>query len=336
MHCCFSSVEILFNDEVVSCMTNYAYTAEVCRLLGTTMDQRAQVWDELDGSWAPAAKVSNLDDATPLNKSRSKNLAGGWHYFGRLYSDVLMSARQLLPPGVSLGIRLRRAHDSFSLCSPTNDQDFRLQISEASVYIRRIRIRSSLVPRALESSQQHRCITFNRLECRLMGISQDSRVFRWLDCLNNAPLPSRIYIGIVAQASFDGSYQRLCTFFEPANLRSINFKLGGRDILTEPIKLTYALETDNTIKSAESDGRLGYLSLLEVLNGVSDQTAPVRLSYTDYMKGRHLYAVELGKVGQKADIKGALNLELVFNEEMCPFDACVMLFTERTEYAHFS
>ena len=325
MHSLFSSCEVRFNDEVVSTMTLYPYTTALSRHLGCSAEVRDGVWDTLDGTWSIQNKKSDMTRNTASATSTSKydRVQGNAVFIGRIYSDVLTSSRQYLPPGVTLGIDLRRAPEAFSLITHALI-DYKAQIHSAAIYARRMRLRNASVPRDMMN------LTFNRLEARLMSIAEGSGVFRWLNCLNNGPLPNRIYIGFVAQSSFYGNINRLSTYFETLNLSSLNIKLNGRDLMVEPIKVRFRKNNDNEIDVAQSDGMMGFLSIAEVMNQVGDQTTPLRLNYARYMTGVTLYAIELDKCGETGGGSGSLDLELSFGEGGADMNGCVMLFTEVT------
>ena len=241
--------------------------------------------------------------ASPFSEAKHNRVHENAVVIGRIYSDILTSSRQFLPPNVTLGIDLRRAPDAFSIISHAN-VNYKVNISSASIYVRRMRLRSSSIPR------DNMNLTFNRLETRMMPIANNAGVFRWQNCLNNGPLPNRMYIGFVAQSSLYGDIQQLSTFFETMNLASLNVKLNGRDLLVEPIKARFEKNANDEIDVSESDGMMGFLSLAEVLNQVGDQTTPLRLNYSSYMKGVTLYAIELSKCGEKGGGSGSLDLEV--------------------------
>ena len=339
IHSLFSSVEVKFNDDTVSTMTMYPFTSALVRSLGSTQEFRSSVWDELDGSHEHTELRSSYlnsaitleEEAWALQIRRDKELTG------RIYSDVLTSSRQYLPPGVTLTINLRRAPDHFSLVTDRVANDYRLRISSASVYIKRLQVRPSLLPRALESVRESKCLTFNRLECRMLAVPQGSSVFRWQNCLNSAPIPNRLYVAFVAQESIYGTITRISTYFESLNLYTLNFKLNGRDILVEPIKVTISKNVlDGRLNDDESDARQGYLTLLQVLNHISDQSDTVKMSLVRYMRGYFFYAVELGKCGQKIGGSGSLDIEATFNAALTDLPACMLVFTEKTASAQIS
>ena len=326
MHSLFSSCDVRLNDKVVSSMTLYPYSTALSRYLGCSADVRDGIWDTLDGTWSIQNQKSDMSRNTAAVASASKHARVHENavLIGRIYSDVLTSSRQYLPPGVTLGIDLRRAPEAFSLISHANI-DYKAVISSASIYVKRMKLANSFMPRDNTS------LTFNRLEARLMSITQGSGVFRWLNCLNNGPLPNRIYVGFVAQSSLYGDINQLSTYFENLNLSSLNMKLNGRDLLVEPIKVSFRTDAQNEIDLAQSDGMMGFLSIAEVLNQVGDQTTPVRLNYSHYMRGVTLYAIELNKCGEKGGGSGCLDLELFFGNGGAAMNGCVMLFTEVTE-----
>ena len=335
MHSLFTSVEVKFNDKVVSSMSNYPSTSCLSRLLGCSEDQRVAVWDELDGSWKNGYETSNLTAVTGslVESLQAKKLANKITFIGRVYSDILMSSRQYLPPGISLSIDLRRALDHFSLCAHKDDVAYRLHMSSASLYVKRFRLRPSLVPFVQKSlTIPNPSLVFNKLDCQMMTVSKGSSVFRWLDCLHGGPLPNRMYVAFVSQDSIFGKLSRISTFFEPLNVASINFKLNGRDLLVEPIKMKIELDEDGKVNTLTSNFRMGYLSLVEILNQVSDQTSSLRLGLNDYKQGCILYAIELGKCGELgASTNGNVDVEVLFNDNKSNMEACILLFTESTQ-----
>lgn len=351
IHSFFSSCDVRLNDQLVSSMTSYPYTASLSRHLGTAEAIRSSVWDSLDGSWAHPCSSANVNTEAQHGSTRFTQYMRSWEgsksvtLVGRLYSDIFTSCRQYLPPGVSIGVELRRAPDAFSLCAVAGS-NYRLHLSSASLYLRRFRLGSSLVPRVMESLTAGTChMVFNRLEVRHMSIAAGQSVWNWLNALSSDVLPNRIYIGLVSQLALYGHIHRLSTYFDPLNLTSLNLKLNGRDLLVEPIRASIVTNQGGTIGD-QSDMIDGYLSVLEVLNLISDQSQPLLLSHTTYTFGHTIYAVELGKSGEKANGNGALDIEvksfspqsanqlkrlqITFGQGGCPENAVAILFSERT------
>lgn len=311
MHSLFKSCDVTFNNDIVSSMTMYPYTSALSRMLGTAKVVR-EVWDQFDKTWAVTNPKSDISaNATPVFvENQMGKVSKNTSLIGRIYSDVLMSARQYLPPGVALGIVLRRAPDEFSLVCHKNTIAYKVKIHSASLYVERMQIQTPIMTHIRESlSDPH--LTFNRLEARAMIIQEGSQVFRWPNCLNNGPLPNRLYVGFVAQASLYGSLTRLSTYFENLNVSSVLFKLNGRDMMVEPIRVSCVKDANGNTNSQRSDLTNGFLSVSKVTGQVEDQTSLPRLQYNDYVNGCTLFAVELGKCGQKSSDFGSLDMEVL-------------------------
>ena len=309
IHSFFSSCDVRFNGELMSTMTAYPYSSALQRYLGTGKAVREGVWDEVDGTWPPTnlrqSLVRTADDTGLFDKAKKLAL-GRTKLTGRLYSDILASSRQYLPPGVELGIDLRRAPDAFTIASSKDvpaGTTFSVRLASVSVLARRLHLRPVLHNAVVENmKQQSPHIVFNRLETRVSVVGNGLGGYQWLDCLNGAPLPNRIYIGLVSQKGFFGHMNKIGPYFEGENLKSLNVKLNGRDLLVEPITAKFEYEAGTkSLKLSDSDGKAGFLSLVGAMDQVSDQTGSLRLSYTEYMSGSTLYAIELGKCGNKSD-----------------------------------
>lgn len=338
MYSLFSSCEVRFNEDIVSTMTSYPYTTTLSRYLGCAKEIRDGVMDTLDGTYPftqDYSKVDTGENSKAMMKKRRSRIEPGSVLVGRIYSDILTSSRQYLPPGMSLGIDLRRAPDAFSLLSPEATDNYKIVITSASIYARRHKLIPKLVPHALESVKNGG-VTFNRLETRLTSIKQGVYIFRWNDCLNGAPLPNRFYIGFVAQKSLYGDLGQLSSYFETLNMESLNLKLNGRDLLIEPIQTSFPRDATTGKLKSETDATEGFLSIAEVMGIINDQTQSLRLNYSNYLQGMTIYAVELGKCGEKSGSSGYVDLELTFGEGGAELDACCLIFTEKTEHALFN
>ncbi len=322
IHSLFSCCDVRLNDDVVSSMTSYPYSAAICRFLGSATAIRRQVWEGLDGTYSissfgksdigMAADDPEFEPTCDALDSQISQVASSKSLTlrGRVYSDFLTSCRQYLPPGVVVGVDLRRAPDHFSLCSPLKDKAYKIVVDSASLYLRRLSLRPSILPRVLASAASGAHLIYNKLDARIMSIPKGMKVWRWLDALNGGPLPNRLYLVFVAQKSLYGNLTQLSTYFENLNISSFNVKLNGRDLMVEPCTTKFVKDDKGGTSTTLSDGRSGFLSVMDVLDLVTDQTVPVRLSYSTYMLGVTLFALELGKCGEKSGSAGSIDLEV--------------------------
>jgi hypothetical protein len=331
IHSFFSTCQVSFNGEVASTTNAYPQTASLCRRLGENKYVRETCFDVLDGTW----QCDNLKrtDITDYDENKFMEARGPGNVvrtlYGKIYSDVLQSCGQLLPPGVSIGVDLRRANDYLTLDSIKVQEagvTFKPYVISASLYVRRLKLQPTLHQRVLQDISDGATLKFNRLETRVMTAKTGS-VFRWLDCLNGAPLPNRLYVGLVSQLGFYGSINHLSCYFENFSLTSFQAKLSGRDLLVEPIRTEFKKEDDGDIH-AKSNGVAAFRALLDVIGHTTNPNMGTRVSYKDFIFGTTILALELGKCGEKSGTSGAIDLEFQFGD--ANQDICIILFTEST------
>ena len=349
MHALFHSVTVRFNERAVTEMNAYPYTAKLCRMLGMSEGLREGVFDTLDASRSPSYKSSTIKDTAgnrlaataTMHRILNKDIL-----IGRVYADVLTSARQYLPPGIALGIDLRRAPDQFTLQSPAAGAKYRLVVSNASLYVKRHRLEPSLTPGITSQVASGGFLGYNRLETRLISIPKETKVFNWLNCLGSgAQLPNRLYITFIAQKSFYGTINQASTWFEHMHLHRLSVKVGGRDILVEPMTSTFITDANGELNTTKSSALDGFLSVAEVVDAIRDQTAPLRLNYANYLLGNVVYAIEFGKCGERTGaFSGAVDIEAEFSrvDEAAQTNSgtaepCLMVaFCEKTEYINLA
>lgn len=335
MHSLFKSCDVRFDGRVVSTMGAYPYTAAIMRILGSTLDHRLML-KALDGTEDMGLARSSLDFGKDQPKEDGrfrylqKRLEGSksMRLCGRIYSDVLGSSRQYLPPNVELGIDLRRAPDSFSVNCTLDTVQYRVVIDSASLYVKRLAIKPSLIARPLATLKNDASMVFNRLDTRIRTLPEGQKMWNWLDCLNGGPLPNRIYVGFVRQAAFYGGLQTLSTYFENLNLSSFNAKFNGRDLMVEPCVASYKKKNGGKTDFDGSDALMPYLALLELTDTLRDTLSGTRFQYTDYINGYSLLALELSKSGEKSGTRGTLDLEVCLLACFCYLpSSCILCFS---------
>lgn len=336
LHSLFTSCEVRFEDRIVSTMTHYPYTSTLSRLLGCAQDSRSYIWDELDGTWnytSERVRQSSALGETLQPADRRVIRAGEQRciFVGRVFSDILMTSRQLLPPSISLSVALRRAHDHFSIVCPNDNRKYNVMLHSAAMYIRRLKLHPTLTTNAISAANSGGCITYNRLETRCVAIPQGSEIFRYQNCLNSGPLPNRLYIAFLAQSSLYGQLTQYCTYFEDLNIRELSVKVNGRDIQTEPIEAEFEKDDAGNVRFDAGQHLMGYLSIIEILDQTTNLCSPVRLSHLNWKNGCTIFALELGKCGVKNSAGGALDIEARFGVTEKP--GMMVVFCERTESA---
>ena len=334
MHSLFKTCDVLFNDKHVSNMSYYPISATIIRYLGSASNVR-QVWSNFDATFDYQLKKSDLTagDAPAWMDDYRDTEYNKRECTGRIYSDVLMTTQQLLPPGVDITINLRRAPDSFSLIS-NEAGDYKARIETAAVLAKRLKLRPSLVSSMRKDFSSGVYLNYNRLEAYAISILKSVQMQRWINCLNGAPLPDRIYLAFLSQDSVNGKLTSSSTYLENLSVSSINCQLNGRDVLVDPIKCKVVKEADGSLDLSKTNMSQGYLTILNVFNQIADPTTPMRLTYDMYIKGVTIFCLELGKCGEKSGPTGSLDLEVSCIIQILPIP--LRLFADKIQREHGS
>ena len=112
-------------------------------------------------------------------------------------------------------------------------------MKSATLYFKRLNLRPDLNSKALESLENGGSLIFTKLDTRINSLPAGSKVYRWLNCLDSGPIPSKLYVAFVSSKGLHGDTSQMSTFFEPLNLTKLNVSYNGRPILVEPITAEY-------------------------------------------------------------------------------------------------
>ncbi|GFY22234.1 uncharacterized protein TNCV_3298771 [Trichonephila clavipes] len=170
----FAECHISLNDRQISSENNYAYKAYIKSMLFHS--ESSQIL--LSAGLFVKETVGKFDDVTLTDAGLNKGLRKRWdrvknrkvfHTCGILYTDIGTQSK-LLINGTSIRIRLIKAKNEFSLLAATGD--YRLQIENISIYVRKCEI-SSLILVAHEKALEQSLIQmpFTRIEVKTFTVS---------------------------------------------------------------------------------------------------------------------------------------------------------------------
>jgi len=352
IHSLFSSVELYLNDNLVSNMTSFPWTSALCRYIGTSKSIRQEVFDKIDGTGEAfqlkqASFVYEKEDGTAqtaVNRwLKTRPQEGLFTFKARVLCDFFCSVRQLLPPGVQIRLDLRRGADHVALATsqPTHAQVegkmFRVHIESATLILDRVQLTPDDTSRALgllKAGNLH--MVYTQLETKVNIINKNTLYYNWLDCLNGASSPNRMYFAFISQSAYYGDITKCSTYFEHANLSSLQMKLDGRPLLIKPITTSFVTETDSNaddfgdLNVQSSEAIEGYMSLCQIFDQISNPLAPHRIGYKEYLSGGTIYGLELSKCGEKQGSTGTYDLHLTFGHNGCSERMAILMFTERS------
>lgn len=243
LHSLFNQIDIFFNNKLVTPTSNaYAYRAYIETLL----------------NYGPAAKDSHLTaglwyDDEPLkfealpdapladrNSGLSKRQAFSLHaqtfdMMGHLHCDIFNQDKMLIN-GVEMRVRLVRNKDAFCLMDSSENGIFKVQITEATLLVRRAKISPTvLLAHANGLAKTTAKYPITRVEVKSFTIHPNVLS----ECLDNVflgQLPKRVIIGFIDNRSFNGHRHMNPFNFQHFNLNHISMYVDGSQVPSKALQ----------------------------------------------------------------------------------------------------
>ncbi|GBM37204.1 Uncharacterized protein F54H12.2 [Araneus ventricosus] len=229
----FSECHISLNDRQISSESNYAYKTYLQSILFHSESSQKNF---LRAGMFYKDTPDAFDDTDLTADGKNKGLQ---HRFervkkgkifdmcGMLHIDLGTQPR-LLISGTTIHVRLLKAKDNFSLLAKTGD--FRLQIENISLFIRKCDVSSSIIiahEKALEQALVQ--MPFTRIETKTFTLGSGLKSVIIPNAMNGI-LPSRMILGLVSNAAFNGDFKQNPFNFKNYNLSSISLSENGVQI----------------------------------------------------------------------------------------------------------
>ncbi|GFU63399.1 uncharacterized protein F54H12.2 [Trichonephila clavipes] len=239
----FAECHISLNDRQISSENNYAYKAYIQSMLFHSESSQKKL---LSAGLFVKDTAGKFDDVTLTDAGLNKGLRKRWDRVkngkvfdmcGILHTDIGTQSK-LLINGTSIRIRLIKAKNEFSLLAATGD--YRLQIENISIYVRKCEISSSILvahEKALEQSLIQ--MPFTRIEVKTFTVSSGLKSVIIPNGVNGV-LPSRIMLGLISNSAFNGDMKKNPFNFKHYNLNHISLSENGIQIPTTAYTPDYA------------------------------------------------------------------------------------------------
>jgi len=324
LHSIFSQVDVSLNNVLVSSSTNtYAYRSYIETLMSYGTDaKKSQFTSELYYRDDPGRMNSILrapaDGQNPndgLQKRRNFTAESREvDLMGRLHCDLFLQSKYLVNE-VSIKLKLIRNSHEFV----TMGADSKLVITYAAIYARKIKLSPSVFlahAKALEtaSAQYH----LKRVVCKSIAIprglrdSQHEKIF-------TGNIPTRIIIGLVDNAAYNGSREHNPYLFHHYNLSEAGIFVDGQlENTMKPIEMSFA--NNRYIRAYSS-----------LFSGTGKQFGDegIDINRTEYSQGYTLLAWDMTADAAENDhlnlIKnGSVRLSLKFSEALPHTVSCIV------------
>ena len=189
---------------------------------GIYEDELPNAFDDFSGK----AKSGYLKRQTYVTKSKELEM------MFPLSSDFLMSDR-LIPPGLDIKIKLEREKDSFSICSATDDKNYRIKILDMKLYIRQVELHPNVVRlHEQKLSKEPATLPIVGTNFKYFQIPKGNISVN-IPNLFNGNLPNKIVVGLVNAKAFDGDIKLNPYNFQHFNLNKASLRVNGQPIPSE-------------------------------------------------------------------------------------------------------
>lgn len=241
LHSLFNQLDVYLNQKLISPPNNtYAYRAYMENLL----------------NYGPAAKQSHLTcglwyEDTPNYMDNVDANNKGFHermkftkeskeveMIGHLHGDMFNQEKFLIN-GVEMRVKLARSKESFNLICH-QDHKIKVQITNASLIIRRARINPSVLlahQKVLASTTAKYPIT--RAEVKVLTLPAGIQG-KTLDNIFLGQVPKRCIIGFVSNSAFNGNLVLNPFHFQHFNMNSFSLYVDGHEIPSKTLQPSFS------------------------------------------------------------------------------------------------
>ena len=338
----FESCQVYLNDGSLEPSNAYSWGATLTSYLGVSKTAREDVWGPLAGMVPPNHSSSRVGFKDRFGFGDAIKLVAGSKVVtlrGRLMSDFTQSVAQLLPPRVKMEVKLRRSPDDFSICSCTEDRQaqYKLDISEVSMFVRRVRLRKAVMERTLTSLADGGGLAYTRMSCIMNQVPARGVTYRCGNLFGGGELPHTLYLLLPNQRAFSGDQSFLGNYFESGHVRSLQVFENGRPVMTQPIRtrFVYDDETGFELQPALSDATEPFLSMAQAMNGIADSQITAGLRYDDFLYGCIVWCVQLNSCGGKRMAPGFVDVQLTLEDDIARDPMLLLAFGEFDKFLSF-
>ena len=315
----WSQINVSLNGFPLPPVTEASYTAFLVDVMGSGWAYRRNFLEPASGLTNYIEFQSKITADTFLGTpTASQRLAtsNDVELYGRITSDFLMTSSQLIPDNVRIDISLARQNSNFLLAAPFMNHDLRLNLKEATLFVKRVRLNPAARTLVNNSLATRGFLRYQRLDCKAMPVPK-AKSYRWPNVWHTSDLPSRIFFGLVKSLSYHGSVKHQPMFFETANMHSVRVAVNGREILPETIKpqleyLSGALVEQVDVAKSQVLGPL--MAMHRALDLITNRDSAIGITQQDWMRGYAIYAVDLPNYGSNKTNPGTVDIMMEFKK----------------------
>ena len=285
LHALFSQVDVSLTEWLISSSTNtYPYRAMIETLLNYGDDVKLS---QLTMAMFYKDMPGKMDAVNPVAADADANIGLKPHYaftkqsrtvdmIAPIHRDIFFQDR-LIFNGVNLRLKLNRAKNSFCLVSSASGANHKVVITEAILYVRKVKVAPSIaLGHAAALNQVTAKYPICQVDCKVLSIPNGFSSFT-PDNLFLGHIPKRIVLGLVDTEAYNGTYASNPFNFKHHNLTQVGVYVDDEQIPQKPLFLKF----DN---AGGPNFIAGFQSLFSGTGKLSQDTGN-QINRTDYGSG---------------------------------------------------
>ena len=305
----FSQVDVALGGTVISTSNNtYAYRAYLETLLNYGLDAKSSQLEM--GLYKKETIIENPTENSAIAE-RVEYFKGSRvvEISGRIHSDIFHQGR-FVPNVLPLKITLHRNKPAFMLLTNIDNPAYKFVFVEAVLSLRKVQLTHHKfieIQKSLESVPV--LLPINRVDVRAHSVAAGLSSLNW-DNVFQGQWPNRVFVGMVDNDLFTGTYKKNPFNFKHQNLSKIACLVNGESLPGQPLKMNF--NRDHFLD--------GYKSLF-VSTGKINRDEGINIKRSEYKYGYTLFGFDISPStcngGHQEPIKrGTLRLELEFQQAL--------------------
>ena len=299
---------------MIQTLLNYGNEAENTQL--TTMLFLKDSNEAMDDCSTTGGNDGPVERSAYIALSKFVDLQGG------LYHDFFQIKRYLLNQ-VDVKVKLYRTTPAFSLLSANGAADYRIDIADICLLVRKIKVNTAVVfahSEMLDTTTAK--YPFTRTDCRQQSIPKGNSSFNW-DNLFQGQKPDRVVVCFVDSTAIAGQYDKNPFNFQNCGINKIALFADGIPTNGAPSKLTFNPTKGSTFVRAYTDMFQNY--------GKWKNDRGNNISREDFQNGYCLFTFQLQPYFDSEDdylflVKTAnVRLEVEFSQPLAKTMTCSLL-----------
>ena len=246
LHSLFSQMDVSLNERLISPSTNtYPYRVMIETLLRYGGDAKSS---QLSMALFYKDTPGKMDVVDPVADDAEANMGLKSRYtftkesntvdmMGPIHSDIFFPDRLILN-GVNLRLKLNGAKHSFCLVSSVPGANFKVVITEAILYVRKVKVASSItLGHASVLKQTTAKYPIRRVDCKVLSIPGGFSSFT-PDNLFLGHIPKRLVCVLVDTEAYNGTYGSYN--FKHHNLTQLGVYVDGEQMPRKPLFVKFS------------------------------------------------------------------------------------------------